>query len=85
MAFVNRIDGQIVTPQFVNETLHCVLHIAARTIGMRRHADDDCRGLPLFKQSGDRVVIDAVVPVCDHSQGTRRCRNGLPDGNADAA
>lgn len=85
MAFVNRIDGQIVAPQLINETLDCILHIAARTVGVRWHADDDRCGLPFFKQPGDCVVIDAIVPVRDNSQRARRCRDVLPDSNTDAA
>jgi len=84
IAFIHRVDWQAVTPKFFDEGLDRFLHLAARTIRMGGHADDQLRWFPFAQDGINSIVVDALIAVGDGAQGAGRTRHILSDRHADA-
>ena len=52
---------------------------------VRRHADDQHVGSPLSNHRVDRRAVDARITIGNRAERTRGARDGLADGDADAA
>jgi len=68
MAFVNGIDRQSEGFEFADKSIHVLLNIARRAVGVRRHAHHEQRRAPLIDERRDAIEIDTGFPIADDAQ-----------------
>jgi len=67
VAFIDRVNAELVAPQFLDESLDRFLHITPGTIAMSRHSDNNSRWAPFLDDRSDRPVIDTFLTICDNA------------------
>ena len=84
MTFVFGVDRQVKAAQLLNERAYSRLKIGRGTINVHRHAHNEAIRLPLTDQCADGLEVGPVVAIGHNTDGARRFRDALANGDADA-